>query len=383
MANNLNTQTDLHIHYMQRALDLAQQGKFTTQPNPHVGCVIVKDQKIVGEGYHQKAGEPHAEPLALAQAGEKAKGATVYVTLEPCSHQGRTPPCADALIAAKVAQVVIAMLDPNPLVSGRGVEKLTAAGISVVEGVLQPQAQWLNRGFISRMLRKRPWVRLKSAATLDGRTAAFNGESKWITGEAARNQVQELRAESCVIITGIETVLADDPSLNVRLDSTQRQPLRVVLDSTLRLPLDAKIIGDDQKLIVFTCAKQSDKKNALQDKGVTVFEVPLQSNGRVDLIEVLQQLNAMEVNQVLVEAGQQLSGAFIEQDLVDQLSIFYAGSILGNQARNMFAFENAVEFQQRPRYDIQSVEKVGDDIYIDSVQTQSLHNCQIERLNEG
>lgn len=382
MANLSNPESEQHIQYMQHALELAKRGLLTTQPNPRVGCVIVKDNQIIGEGYHQKAGEPHAEPLALAQAGKGAKGATVYVTLEPCSHQGRTPPCADALIETKVAQVVIATLDPNPLVSGNGVEKLKAAGIKVVNRVLTEQAQWLNRGFISRMVRKKPWVQLKSAATLDGKTAAFDGESKWITGAEARHQVQLLRAESCAVITGIETVLADNPSMNVRLEDTQRQPLRVVLDSQLRLPTDAKIISDDGKLLVFTCSKDQAKKAALTTKNaannIEVIEVEATSNGRVDLLQVLQELDQRECNQVLVEAGQQLSGAFIEQNLVDQLSVFYAGSILGDQAKGMFAFDEAVSFQQRPHFEIKSVQKIGADVLIDSVQTNSLKDCQIE-----
>lgn len=357
---------------MQAALDLAAQGKATTQPNPMVGCVIVNGGKIVGSGFHEQAGKRHAERMALAEAGEQARGGIAYVNLEPCCHQGRTPPCTDGLIDAGITKVVSAMRDPNPLVKGGGYDMLTAAGIDVVADVHEQAARWLNRGFVSRMRRKKPWVVLKTAATLDGRTAAYDGQSKWITGQAARNQVQHLRAGHAAVLTGIGTVLADDPELNVRLDNIQRQPLRVLLDANLRCPLDARIIGNDQQCLIFTCSDDIDKSAALTELGAEVLQLSADQNGRLDLNAVLSELVQWQCNEVMVEAGQDLAGSFVESDLVDELALFYAASVLGDQGRSMFQFDSPLEFSQRSEYRINSVKMIDADIFVSAINSTSL-----------
>jgi diaminohydroxyphosphoribosylaminopyrimidine deaminase/5-amino-6-(5-phosphoribosylamino)uracil reductase len=357
---------------MQRVLDLAVMGATSTQPNPMVACVIVKDGLVVGEGFHQTAGELHAERLALQQAGAQARGATAYVNLEPCCHQGRTPPCTDGLIDAGISRVVAAMRDPNPLVEGGGFELLQGAGIEIEAGVLEDQAQWLNRGFISRMVRKKPWVRLKSAATLDGRTAAYDGESKWITSEQARQSVQLLRASCSAVITGIGTVLADDPQLDVRLENQQRQPLRVVLDSKLQMPLEARIIGADQNLMIFTVSDDLEKTAALIEAGAEVVQLTANTAGQLDLQQVLEELARWQCNEVFIEAGQTLSGAFIEAGLVDELVLFYAGSVLGDQGKSMFKFNSPMPFQNKAHFQVSSTEMVGDDIRVNAVNAMSL-----------
>lgn len=362
---------------MQQVLLLAAKGAASTQPNPRVGCIIVKDGDIVGQGFHRCAGELHAERVALADAGEQARGATAYVNLEPCCHQGRTPPCTDGLIDAGISKVVAAMSDPNPRVSGSGYEILTNAGIEVVTDICSDQARWLNRGFISRMVRKQPWVKLKSAATLDGRTAAYDGKSKWITGVDARQDVQTIRSECSAVLTGIGTVLADDPNLNVRLtadnsDQTVRQPMRVVLDSQLQMPLDSRIIGDDQKLVIFTLSQDLDKVAALIEQGAEVIQMPDNSATQLDLPAVLSELAKWECNEVLVEAGQTLSGAFLKQGLVDELTLFYAGSLLGDQGKSMFQFDQPLEFENRAEFSITGVQMVGDDVRVDATNKASL-----------
>ena len=358
---------------MQRVISLAERGCATTQPNPRVGCVIVKDGEIVGEGYHHSAGELHAERVALAQAGENARGSTVFVNLEPCSHQGRTPPCTDGLIDAGVAKVVAAMTDPNPLVSGAGFELLNNAGIEVESGLLCDEAVWLNRGFVSRMVRKRPWVRLKSAATLDGRTAAFDGKSKWITGPDARNEVQSLRSKCSAIITGIGTVLADDPQMNVRTESADtRQPYRVLLDTQLQLPSDSKIFGNDGNLIVFTLSSDKEKISAIVEQGAEVIAMDDSGTGKIDLNLVLSELAKWQCNEVLVEAGQELSGAFLQSGLVDELTLFYAGSLLGDQGKSMFKFNEAIEFESRAEFTVSSVNMIGEDVRVDAFNSESL-----------
>lgn len=356
---------------MQRVLELAAQGRFTSDPNPMVGCVLVKNGKIVGEGYHHYAGELHAEREALKQAGEAARGATAYINLEPCCHQGRTPPCTDGLIDAGISKVVAAMLDPNPLVAGGGFELLKTVGVEVEAGLLQEQATWLNRGFINRMKNQQPWVLLKSAATLDGRTADYEGQSKWITSQDARDRVQKLRASSSAIVTGIDTVLADDPSMNVRLPDTKRQPLRVLLDSQLRIPLDAKIIGNDQLLVVFTLSDDLDKIAALTELGVEVIQQEHDSAARLNLAEVLDELAKWECNQVMIEAGPTLSGAFLEAGLVDELSLFYAGSVLGDKGKSMFQFNAPVPFAERVEYRVRDVDMVGPDVVLCAVSETS------------
>ena len=362
------------IEYMQRVLSLAEKGLRTTQPNPRVGCVIVNDGQIVGEGFHHTAGELHAERIALLAAGERARGSTVYVNMEPCCHQGRTPPCTDGLIDAGVARVVAAMADPNPRVCGAGVELLSNAGIEVTQGVLEEDALWLNRGFVSRMSRKRPWVRLKTAATLDGKTAAFDGTSKWITSAVARQQVQLLRAESSAVLTGVGTVIADDPRLNVRdneLFDAQRQPIRVVLDSRLRTPLDSKIISDDQKLLICTNSDDLEKSAALIEQGAEVLQIGEAVEAQLDLEAVLTELAKWECNEVLVEAGQTLSGAFLKAGLVDELVLYYAGSLLGEEGKSMFKFDQAIEFEKRPEFRLTDVNMVGDDVRVDALNCSS------------
>ena len=356
---------------MQRVLCLAALGTNTTQPNPKVGCAIVNEGKIVGEGFHCSAGDLHAEREALKQAGDAARGATAYVTLEPCCHQGRTPPCTDGLIDAGISRVVAAMGDPNPLVCGGGFEILKTAGIEIESGVCEQEARWLNRGFINRMTRKKPWVMLKSAATLDGRTAAFDGQSKWITGEDARAQVQSLRASSSAIITGIGTVLADDPQMNVRAEGA-RQPLRVVLDSQLQIPLETRIVGDDQKLVIFTLSNDLDKISALIEVGAEVIQQEDNGSGKLELANVLQELAKWQCNEVLVEAGQTLSGAFLESGLVDELIMFYAGSLLGDQGKSMFKFGAPLAFENRVEYRIKDVKMINKDIRVDAVNEHSL-----------
>ena len=376
MTNSSSTSVDQQR--MKRVLELAARGQTTTQPNPMVGCVIVKDGQVVGEGFHHIAGELHAERVALQQAGESARGATAYINLEPCCHQGRTPPCTDALIDAGVTRVVAAMSDPNPLVEGGGFELLTAAGIEFERGVLEQEARWLNRGFVSRMMRKRPWVVLKSAATLDGRTAAFDGQSKWITSDAARQEVQILRASCSAVLTGIGTVLADDPNLTVRLEGTERQPLRVVLDTDLQMPLEARIIGADQRLVIFTLSGDLDKTSALIEAGAEVIRLENSNGDKLELTQVLDELAKWQCNEVLVEAGQTLSGAFVQADLVDEMHVFYAGSVLGDHGKAMFQLDAPMAFNSKAEYRINNTEMIGPDVRVTAVNENSLESLLSE-----
>lgn len=334
-------QSVLDAAYMARALELARKGVYSTHPNPRVGCVIVRDGEIVGEGWHVRAGEPHAEVHALRQAGDKAKDATAYVTLEPCSHHGRTPPCADALVNAGVARVVAAMQDPNPDVAGRGLLRLMSAGIVVQSGVLESEARALNKGFLKRMEHGLPYVRVKLAMSLDGRTAMASGESQWITGPEARSAVQRLRAQSSVVLTGADTVLADNARLTVRPDelglnaeltalAATRLPLRVLIDGRLRVPLDAPFFKAGSALVV-TCAAASARER-YHDEGHDMLALP-SSGGHVDLRKLLVELAARGVNDVLVEAGPKLAGAFTRLGLVDEFQIFMAGKFMGSSAR--------------------------------------------------
>ena len=348
--------------WMARALHLAERGLLTTTPNPRVGCVLVANGEMVGEGWHERAGEPHAEPHALRAAGDKARGATAYVTLEPCSHQGRTPPCADALIAAGVARVVVAMQDPNPLVAGNGIAKLRAAGIAVECGLMEAEAAKLNLGFVSRMTRGLPWVRSKIAMSLDGRTALANGVSQWITGDAARRDVHLWRARSCAVLTGIDTVLEDDAQLSVRHVETTRQPLRVVLDSRLRMPLTAKILQGGNVLIV-TAAADTAKIGALEQLGAKVA-VLADEGGRVDLPAALRHLASSGCNEVLVEAGRTLNGALLKAGLTDELVLYFAPQLLGDMARGMAQMGELTELGQRVELEWQDVRQVGKDLRI-------------------
>jgi diaminohydroxyphosphoribosylaminopyrimidine deaminase/5-amino-6-(5-phosphoribosylamino)uracil reductase len=353
--------------YMQRALRLAERGLYTTDPNPRVGCVIVKDNKIIGEGWHQRAGEAHAEILALQQAGDQAAGATAYVTLEPCSHHGKTPPCADALLSAGISTVVAAMQDPNPDVAGSGFEYLRTHGIDVASGLLQQAARSINPGFIKRMESGRPYVRIKMAMSLDGRTAMASGESQWISGEAARADVQRLRARSSVILTGVDTVLHDDPSLNVRLSAKQlgiegdvRQPHRVVLDSHLRFPSSANMLNlAGTTTVLTTNAARSD----LSCDVVRLDAV----NGRLDLNSVMHWLSELQANEVHVEAGATLCGALLHSKLVDEIVVYIAPHIMGSDARGLFNIPGLDNMADRIRLDIKDVRQLGGDLRITAV----------------
>lgn len=354
--------------FMARALELARKGLYSTHPNPRVGCVIVRDGQVVGEGWHARAGEPHAEVHALRQAGERARGATAYVTLEPCSHHGRTPPCADALVNAGVARVVAAMQDPNPQVAGRGLLRLMDAGIAVQSGVLESEARALNAGFIKRMETGLPFVRVKLAMSLDGRTAMASGESQWITGPAARAAVQRLRARASVVLTGADTVLTDGARLTVRPDelglnaeltalAVTRPPLRVLVDGRLRVPLSAPFYLAG-KALVATCAVAS-ARDRFQEEGHELLAVP-SSNGHVDLRRLLLELGSRGANEVLVEAGPRLAGAFARAGLVDEFQIFMAGRLLGSSARPLLDWPLA-RMAEAPQLKITDVRAVGDD----------------------
>jgi len=345
-----------HAH-MARALQLAARGLYTTHPNPRVGCVIVKDGRVVGEGWHERAGTPHAEIHALKAAGETARGATVYVTLEPCSHHGRTPPCAEALIQAGVARVVAAMTDPNPLVAGGGISMLTLAGIEAEVGLMEAAARALNPGFVSRMTRQRPWVRLKTASTLDGKTALANGQSQWITGEAARADVQKLRARACAILTGSGTVLADNPRMNVRDFDIGRQPLRVVVDSGLRTPANAAILP----ALVACHRAEHAVRAALEQAGAEVIELP-DPGDRVDLAALLTLLAQRGVNEVHVEAGAALNGALLAAGLVDEWVAYVAPMAVGDAARGLFTQPPLATLADAARFKLADVRQIGGDL---------------------
>lgn len=346
--------------YMARAISLAKKGRYTTDPNPRVGCVLVRDGVVIGEGWHVKAGQGHAEVEALKNT-PNAKGATAYVTLEPCSHQGRTPPCCDALIKAGVSRVVAAMQDPNPLVAGKGLERLKAAGIEVVSGILQEDAQTLNRGFIKRMTENRPFVRSKLAMSLDGRTAMASGESKWITSDKSRADVQLLRAESSAILTGINTVLADDPALNARIDGDVLQPVRVVLDTHLNMPVTAQMAKLPGRSLILTCAEDQQKQQALQQAGFEVYQLP-GKDGRLDLYAVMEFLAGQQINEVLVEAGSVLNGALLDEGLVDEYVIYMAPCILGDQGRGLFALPGLQQMADKKQLKLRDVRQVGPDL---------------------
>lgn len=347
--------------HMARALELAAQGRLTCRPNPAVGALLVQGDEVVGEGYHHRSGGPHAEVHALEAAGEHARGATLYVTLEPCAHQGRTPPCADALIAAGIARVVAAMEDPNPQVAGEGFAALRAAGIEVEVGEGETEAIELNRGFVSRMTRGRPWLRLKLGGSLDGRTALPSGESHWITSEASRDDVQQLRAASCCILTGIGTILTDDPRLDLRHpDIEAPQPMRAILDTQLRTPADARLIEHGGPVVVYTA--DAARSGPLHEVNVAVVEVP-RAGDRLDLDAVLADLAEREVNLVQVEAGATLAGSLLAEDLVDEFVLYQAGVVLGADARPLFDLPAAASMSER--YELQLVDATrigGEDV---------------------
>ena len=346
---------------MARALELAARGLYTTTPNPRVGCVVVKDGVVAGEGWHEKAGESHAEPMALRAADGKAAGATVYVTLEPCAHHGRTPPCVDALLAAKPARVVMAMQDPNPETAGKGMSRLKAAGIQVDAGLMEPEARELNIGFIARMTRGTPWVRMKVAASLDGRTALADGQSQWITGDAARKDGHAWRARACAVLTGVGTVKSDDPQLNVRDVETTRQPLRVVVDSRLQTPLNARVLRPGT--LIAAAGVDAPRSVALRTRGAEV--VVLHSHeGKVGLPDLLQELARRGCNEIHVEAGHKLNGSFLQEGLVDELLIYLAPSILGDTAQGMFHLPPLAQLQDRHTLRITDVRQIGDDVRV-------------------
>ena len=348
---------------MTQALRLAEQGINSTTPNPRVGCVIVKEGRIVGEGWHQRAGEPHAEVYAIRAADTQARGATAYVTLEPCKHFGRTPPCADALISAGVSRVVAAMQDPNPQVGGGGLSRLRAAGIVAECGLLETEARELNIGFISRMSVGRPWLRLKLAASLDGKTSLNNGLSQWITGPHARQDGHRWRARACAILTGIGTVRSDDPQLNVRGVDTERQPLKVVVDSRLELPLDAKILRDGRVLIA-TALDNPHKMSALRAAGAEIIVLPGPNPQveQVDLRTLMAELGRRGINELHVEAGLKLNGALIEAGLVDELLLYLAPCLIGDTARGMFHWPALESLAGKRLLSIRDARLVGADL---------------------
>jgi len=359
--------------WMARAIRLAERGLFTTDPNPRVGCVLVRNGQAVGEGYHRCAGEPHAERNAMAAAGAQARGATVYVTLEPCCHQGRTPPCTQGLLDQGVARVVAAMVDPNPLVAGKGLAILRSAGVAVEVGLLEAQARALNPGFVKRMSRGLPFVRCKLAASLDGRTAMAGGESKWISSEAARRDVQYLRARSSAILTGIGTLLADDPAMNVRLGAEDlpgmgargpmRQPLRVVVDSRLRTPVRARMLGLPGTTLI-ACVDAREGAIARVELAGAQVQVCAALDGRVDLEDLLRHLARREVNEVLVEAGPTLTGALLQADLVDELALYLAPHLMGDAGRGMFRLPGLERMCDRVSLEILDLRMVGPDLRI-------------------
>ena len=348
--------------FMARALQLAQRGLYGTTPNPRVGCVIVRGGSAVGEGWHERAGAPHAEVHALAAAGAEARGATAYVSLEPCAHHGLTAPCADALVAAGIGRVVVAMQDPNPLVAGRGIALLRQSGIAVEFGLLEGEARELNIGFVSRMTRSRPWVRMKLAASLDGKTALNNGKSRWITGAAARRDGHAWRARACAVLTGIGTVRDDDPRLTVREVDTPRQPLRIVIDSRLETPLDAKVLEGGGVLIA-AAVNDSDKIRALREKGAEVEVLP-NAAGKVELGALMQELARRGINEVHVEAGHKLNGSLLREGLVDELLVYLAPHLIGNAARGMFDLPELQDLTGRRELKIHDLRMVDQDVRV-------------------
>jgi diaminohydroxyphosphoribosylaminopyrimidine deaminase/5-amino-6-(5-phosphoribosylamino)uracil reductase len=356
--------TRADAEFMARAIHLAELGLYTTDPNPRVGCVLVKDGRIVGEGWHRKAGGPHAEVEALSAAGSEARGATAYVSLEPCCHHGKTPPCTLALIAAGVVRVIAAMEDPNPKVAGMGLKALAAAGVAASSGLLESAAARLNPGFCQRMRTGRPWVRSKLAMSLDGRTALASGESRWITGADARRDVHRLRARSSALLTGIGTVLADDPQLTARLDGDAgaiSPPARVVLDSSLRFPAKARLADDSARTLVLTGAGRSGP-GPDWPAAVEVVELPTGPDGRLDLPAVIDWLGRAEFNEVMVEAGPVLNGALLRAGLVDEWIVYLAPVALGDAARGLFHLPELARMEDRYPFKFGETRQVGDDI---------------------
>ena len=346
---------------MAEALALAARGLYTTTPNPRVGAVVVRDGAVVGRGFHERAGGPHAETIALAEAGERARGATAYVTLEPCSHHGRTPPCADALVAAGVSRVVAAMADPNPL-AREGADRMRAAGVAVEIGLMEAESRELNIGFISRVARGRPWVRLKVAASLDGRTALAGGESQWITGAEARRDGHRWRARACAILTGIGTVKDDNPRLTVRDIETPRQPLKVVVDSKLEVSPRAKLFASGAVLVVAAVADR-DRIARLAEVGAEVIVMP-NAAGKVDLAALMVELARRELNEVHVEAGTKLNGSLVSAGVVDEVLLYLAPSLIGDSGRGMFNLPAPASLAARTHLAVRDVTRIGDDVRV-------------------
>ncbi|MGQ0285630.1 bifunctional diaminohydroxyphosphoribosylaminopyrimidine deaminase/5-amino-6-(5-phosphoribosylamino)uracil reductase RibD [Pasteurellaceae bacterium 22721_9_1] len=357
-------------YYMQMALDLALQGRFTTTPNPVVGCVLVKADQVVGKGFHFKAGQPHAEVMALCDAGEKAKGATAYVTLEPCSHYGRTPPCAKGLIDAGVSKVIAAMSDPNPLVAGQGLQMLQQAGIETAVGLLQEKAEAINKGFLYRMRHNKPFVQLKLGMSLDGRTAMASGESKWITGADSRADVQQLRAQASAILSTSATVLADNPSLNVRWEQLPtsiqqqyhfenlRQPIRIILDFEHKLTPDLQLFHLSSPIWLV-----SNKTRDLANFPEFCQQITLKSREKqTALLELMEELGQRQINTLWVEAGATLAGALIEQHAVNELILYMAPKLLGDQARGLCKLPHLTQLAKAPQWQLQSIEQIGEDV---------------------
>jgi len=347
---------------MGRSLDLAARGLYTTTPNPRVGCVIVKDGVVVGDGWHEKAGLPHAEVLALKAAGERVRGAALYLNLEPCSHHGRTPPCVDAIIEAGVKRVVAATGDPNPKVAGAGFAKLRAAGIAVEQGLREDEARELNIGFLARMTRGRPWVRMKIAASLDGRTALASGKSQWITGEAARGDGHRWRARACAVLTGFGTVRDDDPQLNVRGVNTPRQPLKIVVDSKFETSPSARLLKEGKTLVV-GAVNDAKRIAALKGVGAEVAIIP-NDDGKVELFKLMEELARRELNEIHVEAGTKLNGSLLQAGVVDELLVYLAPSLIGDSGRGMFNLPELTELSQTKALKIREVERIGEDLRI-------------------
>lgn len=358
---------------MATALQLARKGLFSADPNPRVGCVLARDDQVVGAGWHRAAGEPHAEVIALQAAGTRARGATAFVTLEPCSHHGRTPPCATALAEAGVTEVVAAMVDPNPDVDGAGMRILAEAGVACRTGLMANAARDLNRGFISRMQSGRPWVRIKLAQSLDGATALANGVSQWISGPAARRDVQHWRARASAIITGIGTVLADDPAMDVRLPDARRQPLRVILDSQWRTPPGARILDRAGEVLIAGLAEHTPPED-LRNSDAELLPLPAR-NGRVDLEALLHALAGREINEVHVEAGPRLCGALLQARLVDEILLYQAPCLLGEGARSAFAFGPLKRMEGRPEFRFLEARRVGADLRLRLQPQYSEHPC--------
>lgn len=350
---------------MARAFELARRGQYTTDPNPRVGCVLMKDGGVVAEGWHQRAGGPHAEVHALSAAGDAARGATAYVTLEPCNHFGRTPPCSIALIEAGIARVVYALDDPNPEVAGQGAARLREHGIAVESGLMAAEAEVLNPGYLRRRRTGLPYVRVKVAASLDGRTALASGESRWITSREARQDGQRGRAMSSVVLTGVGTILADDPALNVRIEESDRQPLRVVLDSRLRTPSDSRVLQRDGQVLIIGTVDHAEQRRSLERQGAEVIIVPSR-DGRPDLDAVLRLLAQRGANEIWVEAGATLAGSFVRERRFDELVVYVAPCLLGD-ARPLLQLPALTSLDDRIALRFADFRSVGDDLRITAV----------------